>query len=75
MWATYLHGEDGVLDPRDTILDYGNLVTLTADRAIDDAAWLADPRKTGTDGVDASEDAPEVEDVIDGELALFEVEL
>ncbi|WP_329614123.1 hypothetical protein OG244_13650 [Streptomyces brevispora] len=74
MWATYLHGEDGVLDPRDTILDYGNLVPLTADRAIDDAAWLADPRKTDTDGVDASEDASEVGDAIEGDLALFEVD-
>ncbi|MFJ6944170.1 DUF4365 domain-containing protein [Streptomyces wuyuanensis] len=75
MWATYLHGEDGVLDPRDTILDYGNLVTLTADRTIDDAAWLDDPRKTDADGVDASQNAPEAENAIDSELALFEVEL
>jgi hypothetical protein len=75
MWATYLHGDDGVLDPRDTILDYGDLVTLTANRAIDDAAWLTDPRKTAMDGADAAEGALEGEDPINGELALFEVEL
>jgi hypothetical protein len=75
MWATFLHGTDGVLDPRDTILDYGDLVTLTADRAIDDTAWLGDPRKSNANTADAAEGSFAVEDPIDGELALFEVEL
>ncbi|WP_152648380.1 DUF4365 domain-containing protein [Streptacidiphilus anmyonensis] len=75
MWATYLRGEDGVLDPRDTILEFGDLVTLTTDRAIDDAAWLDDPRKTDTNSADTVEGPSKVDDPTDGELALFEVEL
>lgn len=79
MWATYLHGEDGVLEPRETILTYGELATHTADRAIDDAAWLFDPRHT--EGVDAGHDGDD--DAVpvpagryaDDEPALFEVEL
>lgn len=68
MWASYLHGEEEVLDPQETILNYGEL-TFTADRAIDDAAWLADPRKDGADGT------AEVDKSSLDELALFEVEL
>jgi hypothetical protein len=70
MWATYLHGEDGVLDPRETILTYGELMTFTAERAIDDAAWLADPRENDPDAADAT---PGAEKPINDELALFEV--
>jgi hypothetical protein len=69
MWATYLRGEDGVLDPRDTILTYGELMTFTADCGIDDAAWLADPRKDNVDHA-AMVDEPGTD-----EVALFEVEL
>jgi hypothetical protein len=69
MWATYLRGEDGVLDPKDTILTYGELMTFTVDRAIDDAAWLAAPRK-----VDAG-DVSAVDEPGTDEFALFEVEL
>lgn len=61
MWATYLHGEDGVFEPRETILTYGELMTFTAERAIDDDAWLADPRKSDND------------EPTGDELALFEV--
>ncbi|MFI9412856.1 DUF4365 domain-containing protein [Nocardia gamkensis] len=71
MWATYLHGEEGVLDPRETILEYGELLDFTADRAIDDNTWLADPRKTGPGDADASSEA---DTPINDELALFEVE-
>ncbi len=71
MWATYLHGDDGVLDPRETILGYGDLTTFTADRAINDAAWLADPRAAALDS-DLDQD-PENDGPGD-ELWLFEVE-
>jgi hypothetical protein len=71
MWATYLHGQEGVLDPRETILDYGDLMTRVTDRSIDDAAWLADPRTADTAGDDASE--PD-DDGPDDEPRLFEVE-
>jgi hypothetical protein len=75
MWAAYLHGEEGVLDPRETILDYGALMTCIADRGIDDAAWLADPRKADAgseDGEDGDVDQDD-EDAAD-EPRLFEVE-
>jgi hypothetical protein len=73
MWATYLHGDHEVLDPRETVLDYGALATFDADRGIDDTAWLADPRvqDPGTDDVeDGDDDAGPGFD----EPALFEVE-
>ncbi|NNH68308.1 DUF4365 domain-containing protein [Nocardia uniformis] len=69
MWATYLHGEEGVFEPRETILTYGKLVNFTANRAIDDADWLSDPRKNDTD-TDS-----EFDPLTTDELALFEVEL
>lgn len=70
MWAAYLHGDDGVLDPRETILGYGDLMTFVASRAINDAAWLADPRALPDSDADdeADEDGP------GDELRLFEVE-
>ncbi|MET8799998.1 DUF4365 domain-containing protein [Nocardia sp. NPDC004568] len=74
MWATYLHGEDGVLDPRETILAYGDLVTYTSDRAIDDAAWQFDPRKNDTETSDDADGAHESDGPTIDELALFEVE-
>ncbi|HEX5402366.1 MAG TPA: hypothetical protein VFX16_08705, partial [Pseudonocardiaceae bacterium] len=74
MWATYLHGEDGVLDPHETILSYGDLVTYTADRAINDAAWQADPRNADTDTADDADGATEADEPINDELALFEVQ-
>jgi hypothetical protein len=43
MWATYLHGRNGERLSREAILEYGTLVTHTADRGIDDAAWHAKP--------------------------------
>jgi hypothetical protein len=74
MWATYLHGEDGVLDPQETILSYGDLVTYTADRVINDAAWQADPRNADTDTADDADGTTEADEPINDELALFEVE-
>ncbi len=70
MWAAYLHGDDGVLDPRETILRYGDLMIFIADRAINDAAWLADPRAAhdGDLDQDTEDDGP------GDELRLFEVE-
>jgi hypothetical protein len=75
MWASYLHGEDGVFDPRETVLVYGDLVTHTSDRAIDDAAWLADPRKHDADDAEADDDTLEVDEPSNDEPALFEAEL
>ena len=69
MWAAYLHNDDNVLDPRDTVLDYGTLLTFDADRGIDDTAWLTDPRKIA----DEDTDAPET-DAAQDEPTLFEVE-
>jgi hypothetical protein len=43
MWAAYLRSRNGEPGARETILEYGNLLTFTADRGIDDAAWLAEP--------------------------------
>jgi hypothetical protein len=75
MWAAYLHGEDGVLDPRETILDYGDLMTCIADRGIDDAAWLADPRKAGAGSEDGDDGDVDQDDEDAGdEPRLFEVE-
>ena len=74
MWATYLHGEDGVLDPRDTILTYGDLMTYTADRAINDAAWLSDPRKANTAEADTDDDLGLADGSSYDEPTLFEVE-
>ncbi len=70
MWAAYLHGDDGVLDPCETILSYGDVMTLTADRAINDAVWLADPRAAPDSDLDqdTEDDGP------GDELRLFEVE-
>ncbi|MEU7528057.1 hypothetical protein AB0A74_20170 [Saccharothrix sp. NPDC042600] len=47
--------------------------TFTADRAIDDTAWLIDPRKTDPDP-DAADVPAEVDVQTNDELALFEVE-
>ena len=75
LWASYLHGEDGVLNPRDTILDYGELITYTADRAIDDDAWLFDPRMPQVADVDADDSDEHIDDPhLSDELTLFEVE-
>jgi hypothetical protein len=74
MWATYLRGEEGVLDPRDTILTFGELMTYTADRAIDDAAWLTDPRKASVTEGEADDDLGPAGGANDDEPTLFEVE-
>ncbi|MCW6005232.1 DUF4365 domain-containing protein [Micromonospora sp. CPCC 205371] len=73
MWATYLHGEDDVLDPRETVLDYGHLATFDADRGIDDTAWLTDPRTHAADGDDDPDSADDASAGFD-EPTLFEVE-
>jgi hypothetical protein len=53
MWAAYLHRRNAEPDTPKAILKYGTLLTYTADRSIDDAAWLAEPvgplGETGTD--------------------------
>jgi hypothetical protein len=56
MWAAYLRSRNGEPGTRQAILEYGFLLTYTADRGIDDAAWLAGPAgppgETGTDDLD-----------------------
>jgi hypothetical protein len=69
MWASYLRDDEDVLDPRDTVLGYGALLTFEADRGIDDTAWLADPRKTADADLDMAET-----DATQDEPTLFEVE-
>ncbi|GIH02874.1 hypothetical protein Rhe02_09410 [Rhizocola hellebori] len=71
MWAHYLHGEDDAIDFRNSILAYGSLETLNADKGIDDKAWLTDPRKPADE--DSLEDNTVA--ITDGEeeLTLFEV--
>lgn len=70
LWAAWLRGDANrdVLDPRPSILSYGELLTFTADQSIDDETWLGDPRKArGDDDVDPAEGPGD-------ELRLFEVE-
>ena len=43
MWAAYLHSRNGEPGTSEAILGYGSLLDYTADRGIDDAAWLAEP--------------------------------
>lgn len=69
MWATYLRGADDVLDPRETILTYGELVTLSANRSIDDAAWLFEPNVPPVQAEAVSQVASSTDD-----FTLFEVE-
>lgn len=73
MWASYLKGDAGVFEPRETIITYGDLVTLTADSGIDDDLWLEGLGEQ-EEGVESGGDTAElaVEDV--DELTLFEVE-
>lgn len=47
MWAAYLHGEDNLLQERDTLLDYGTLLTFTVDQSVDDATWSNPSAKDG----------------------------
>lgn len=72
MWAHFLHGDDDTLDPRSTILTYGQLETFDTDKGIDDKAWLSDPRKSADDEEALDDDTVAVEDAEEG-LALFEV--
>lgn len=41
MWASYLRGEDHLLNERDDLLGFGDLVTFQVDQAIDDDAWTS----------------------------------
>jgi hypothetical protein len=61
MWAAYLHGDDNLLAERDTLLDYGTLLTFSVDRGVDDTNW-ASPSK-GSEGATADE--------ADDDMALF----
>jgi hypothetical protein len=49
MWASYLRGEETLLDQdRKRLLDFGNLLTFHSDLGIDDADWRTDHRGTGS---------------------------
>jgi hypothetical protein len=76
LWASVLQAQEDVIDPRDTILTFGNLATYTSDRSINDKAWSFDPRKASSSAV--GDDPPEAVRITAHssveELALFEVE-
>lgn len=42
-WADYLHGEDTLFSSRDERILFGSLLTVDADAAIDERAWLPPP--------------------------------
>jgi hypothetical protein len=62
MWAAYLHGEDNLINERDTLLDYGTLLTFTVDRGADDNTWSA----ASVRGAE-----PSASDETDDDMALF----
>jgi uncharacterized protein DUF4365 len=71
MWAAYLRSRTVECDARETILEYGSLLTYTADRGIDDAAWLAEPGvPAGEAGMDNDLDRDDENDDLDHELGL-----
>lgn len=62
MWAAYLHGDSNdLLADRETLLDYGSLLTFLTDLGVDDSTW------TATTSKDAELPASDVTD----DLALF----
>jgi hypothetical protein len=48
MWATYLRAEPNLLDQRERLLEFGDLLTFPVELGIDDAAW-----RKGTDASEA----------------------
>ena len=42
-WADYLHGEDTLFKSRDERIMFGSLLSIDADAAIDEKAWLPPP--------------------------------
>lgn len=42
-WADYLQGEDTLFASRDERISFGNLLTIDADAAIDERAWIPPP--------------------------------
>ena len=59
MWAAYLHGDSReLLDERDTLLDYGTLLTFTVDRGVDDRTWTDAQSKDAEDA--ASDEADDL---------------
>lgn len=49
MWATYLRAEPTLLDQRERLLDFGDLLTFAVDLGIDDAAWRKGADQTDGD--------------------------
>lgn len=45
-WADYLQGEDTLFASRDERITFGNLLTVEADAAIDEKAWIPPPDPT-----------------------------
>lgn len=69
MWAKFLRDFDRRVNPslfdtdldeRDRMLTFGELVTFTTDRGIDDAAWLADPGNDATSDDEPDPDRPDM---------------
>jgi len=45
MWAEYLRGDaaEVLFDPKERMIEFGQLLSLDADRGIDDNAWATPP--------------------------------
>lgn len=58
MWATYLRAEPNLLDQRERLLDFGELLTFPVGLGIDDAAWRKDAEQAagGSDEVSLFEE-------------------
>jgi hypothetical protein len=52
-WADYLQGEDTLFKSRDERILFGELLTIEADAAIDERAWIPPPDPAGPDPCDA----------------------
>jgi len=53
-WADYLQGEDTLFKSRDERILFGELLTIEADAAIDERAWIPPPDPAGPDPCDAA---------------------
>lgn len=49
MWATYLRAEPNLLDVRERLLDFGDLLSFPVELGIDDASWRKGPEQPDED--------------------------
>ena len=52
-WADYLQGEDTLFKSRDERIIFGSLLTIDADAAIDEKAWIPPPDPAAPDPGDS----------------------